>query len=118
MFCYLCYLLQIAAIICTSVLQYIINGTTLKGGGKRGDFNTKQNSGIAGDIETDMKTFRPDPEARKHRAVKGETKLEFHTNHTGLGTTKLIMTGKQEGPYMGTETPGKHMKAQDMGTQV
>ncbi len=114
MFCYLCYFLQIAAIICTSVLQYIINVTTLKEGGKRGDeellnkgdFNTKQNSGIAGDIETDMKTFRPDPEARKRRAVKGETKLEFHTNHTGLGTTKLIMTGKQEGPYMGTETPG------------
>ncbi len=40
------------------------------------DFNTKQNSGIAGDIETDIKTLRPDTEARKHRAYKGETKLD------------------------------------------
>ncbi len=75
----------------------------------KGDFNTKQNPGIAGDIEMDMKTFRPDPETRKHRAIKGETKLD---NHMRLGTTKLIMTGIQEGHT------GKHMKAQDMGTQV
>ncbi len=54
--------------------------TILSGEGKRGDeellikgdFNTKQNSGI----ETDMKTFRPDTEARKHRAYNGETKLD------------------------------------------
>ncbi len=58
--------------------------TILSGEGKggdeelliKGDFNTKQNSGIAGDIETDLKTFRPDTEARKHRAYNGETKLD------------------------------------------
>ncbi len=38
-------------------------------------FIYKQNSGIAGDMETDMKTFRPDTEARKH-SYKGETKLD------------------------------------------